>query len=201
MEGSLERLGVSSFDLYQMHAVLSIDELDQATAPGGALEGILAARDEGLTRHIGITTHGYDAPLVLLEALRRFDFDSVLFPYGFVQAADPVYRARVEEVLDLCSQRQVGSMVIKSITRGPWGPAPHPDVPWYAPFEDPDLVQQSVNFVLSQPVTGLCTVSSVDLLPVQLAACQNLRILGQAEQEDLIKQSGEFEPLWKPGER
>lgn len=76
---SLARLRVRAFDLYQIHAVTSMEELDKVTAPGGALEAMIEAREQGLTRYIGITGHGINAPLVFLEALKRFDFDSVLF--------------------------------------------------------------------------------------------------------------------------
>jgi len=76
---SLEILQVYHFDLFQLHAVTSMDELDQVTTKGGALEAILEAKEEGLVQHIGITGHGLEAPKVFLEALSRFDFDSVLF--------------------------------------------------------------------------------------------------------------------------
>ena len=71
-KGALADLQVDSFDLYQLHAVTNFEELDQVTRPGGALEGIIEARDSGLTRFIGITGHGNEAPGVLLEACQNF---------------------------------------------------------------------------------------------------------------------------------
>lgn len=201
MERSLDRLHVSAFDLYQLHAVTDMHELDAATRKGGALEGVLAAHDEGLTQRIGITTHGYEAPAVLLEALRRFDFDSVLFPYSFILAADENYRTQVEELLQVCTQRGVGTMVIKSVARAPWGDRQHTFAPWYEPFSDMQMIQQAVNFALSQPVTGICTVSDVTLLPLQLQACENLKEMDGAEQEALIARAPEFAPLWKAEEK
>ena len=94
----MQRLRVDSFDLFQLHAVKTMEELDQVTAPGGALEAVIEAREQGLTRYIGITGHGVDAPAIYLEALRRFDFDSVLFPLNFVQYAHPAYRKNAEEL-------------------------------------------------------------------------------------------------------
>ena len=67
MQRSLERLQVDSFDLYQLHAVCTLEELDQVTGPAGALEAIIEAREEGLTRFIGITGHGMEAPSVFLN--------------------------------------------------------------------------------------------------------------------------------------
>src|SRR5258708_7835406 len=84
-DGNQRRLGVDHFDLYQIHAITTMDELDAVTRAGGALEAFVEARSAGLVRHLGITGHGIQTPAVFLEALRRFDFDSVLFPINFVQ--------------------------------------------------------------------------------------------------------------------
>ena len=91
MHESLARLQVSSFDLYQIHAVTTFAELDAATAPGGALDAMIQAREQGLTKFIGITGHGVDSPAIFRESLRRFDFDSVLFPINFVQYGIPYF--------------------------------------------------------------------------------------------------------------
>ena len=77
MQKSLKRLQTDYFDLYQLHAITNIDELDACTRNGGALEALVEARQQGLIRHIGITGHGVDAPAIFIEALKRFDFDSV----------------------------------------------------------------------------------------------------------------------------
>lgn len=90
-------------------------------ARGGALEAFLEARERGLIRHIGITGHGADAPAIYREALRRFDFDSVLFPLNFVQMSIPTFRA--EALTAECRAKDVGTMVIKTITKAPMGRA------------------------------------------------------------------------------
>ena len=73
---SLERLGTDRLDLYQLHAVSKMEQLDECSARGGALEALVRAREEGITTWLGITGHTHDAPRVHLEALRRFDFDT-----------------------------------------------------------------------------------------------------------------------------
>jgi len=193
---SLERLQVDAFDLYQIHAVTSMEELDQATGPGGALEAILDAREEGLTRFIGITGHGVDAPAVFLEALRRFDFDSVLFPLNFVLYANPGYRRNAEKLLRQCHDREVGIMIIKAIAKGPWGDRPKVYNTWYEPFDDAAHIQQTINFALSQEVTGLCTAGDVTLLPLFLEACEHFMPLSATQQEALIATATEYEPLF-----
>jgi aryl-alcohol dehydrogenase-like predicted oxidoreductase len=193
---SLERLRVDSFDLFQIHAVTSLEDLDAATRPGGALEAIVAARQEGLTRFIGITGHGVNSPAVFLEALRRFDFDSMLFPINFVQYANREYRRNSEELIRQCRAKDVGTMIIKSITRSPWGEAAHEYHTWYKPFEDTEMVQKSVDFALSQDITGICTAGDTRLLPLVLKACENFTPMGKADQEALIASAEVYAPLF-----
>ena len=196
LRASLERLQVEHFDLYQFHAVGTIEELDEITSPGGALGAVLAARDEGLVRYIGITGHGVGAPQLFLEALDRFDFDSVLFPINFIQYADPGYRVKADELLRVCRARDVGTMIIKAVTRGPWGEQPKTHNTWYQPFTEMEDIQKGVNFVLSQDVTGLCTAGDLQLLPPILKACENYTPLSLEEQEALIATAGAYEPLF-----
>jgi aryl-alcohol dehydrogenase-like predicted oxidoreductase len=196
MRRSLERLYLEAFDLYQFHAVTRFEELDDIFRPGGALEAVLEARQQGLLRFIGITGHGVDTPAIFREALRRFDFDSVLFPLNFVQYANPYYRENAEALLAECEQRQVGTMIIKSITKGPWGEHEKTHTTWYEPFADEEMIQKSVNFVLSQKVTGLCTAGDVKVLPLVIQACERFAPMSEAEQEKLIASAGKYEPLF-----
>jgi len=92
LQASLKRLQTANFDLYQLHAITTFEELDQVCMRGGALEALIAAKEAGLTSHLGITGHGPESPAIYLEALRRFDFDSVLFPLNYAQMSIPVYR-------------------------------------------------------------------------------------------------------------
>ena len=193
---SLDRLRVDHFDLYQIHAVTNMAELDAATGTGGALEALVEARDAGLTRFIGITGHGRQAPGVFLEALERFDFDSVLFPVNFIQYAQPDYRENAEALLCVCRERDVGVMAIKAVARGPYGDQEPTHNTWYEPFTDPEIIQDAVNFVLSQPVTGLCTPGDGRLLSPVLQACENYLALGEDQQEALIAAGANYEPLF-----
>ena len=92
-------------DLYQAHAVTSLAELDRRSP---ALERILALRDAGHTRFAGITGHDMEVPLAHLEALRRFDLDTVMFPVYPALWSRPEYREPAEELLAVCAERDVG---------------------------------------------------------------------------------------------
>lgn len=197
MQESLKRLHTDAFDLYQCHAITSMDELDAIFAKGGAIEAMVEAREQGLTKHIGITGHGVDSPKIYLEALRRFDFDSVLFPMNFVQMAMPEFRQTAEELVSICKAKDVGTMVIKSITKGPWGEKPKTATTWYEPFDKMDEFQRGINFVLSHDVTGVCTAGDIRILPMVIQACENFTPLNSQEQEAMIESGAQFEALFK----
>lgn len=196
MQESLKRLQTETFDLYQCHAITTMEELDSVTMKGGALEAFTEARQRGLIKYIGITGHGAEAPKIYLEALRRFDFDSILFPLNFVQMAIPEYRKNTEALIAECKARDVGTMIIKTITKAPWGERPHTATTWYEPFDQMDEIQRAVNFALSYEVTGLCTAGDTRILPLVLKACENFSQLNDAEREGMIQSAREYEPLF-----
>lgn len=196
IQESLKRLHTESFDLYQCHAITSMDELDDIFAKGGAMEAMIEAREKGLTKYIGITGHGVDAPRIYLEALRRFDFDSVLFPLNFIQMAMPEYRSAAEELISVCRAKDVGTMIIKSITKGPWGEKPKTATTWYEPFDKMDEIQRGINFVLSHDVTGVCTAGDTTILPMVIQACENFTPLTGPERESMIESGSQFETLF-----
>ena len=198
---SLDRLQTQAFDLYQIHAITSMQELDEVTRAGGALEAIVEAKSAGLTRFIGITGHGWESPAIFLEALRRFDFDSILFPLNFIQYGDPIFRQNAEELLRQCRAKNVATMVIKSIARGPWGDKPKTHTTWYQPFDDLAHIQQAVNFALSQDISAICTAGDVRVLPLVLDTCERFEPMDAAAQEQLIATASEFEPLFPQAEQ
>jgi predicted aldo/keto reductase-like oxidoreductase len=193
---SLGRLQVDAFDLYQLHAVTSMDELDQCTRSGGALEGVIEMRDQGLTRFIGITGHGMHTPAIFMEALQRFDFDTVLFPIYPALMADDQYRADALALLDLCEEKDVGVMTIKAICKEPWGEQEKRFHTWYVPFEDPATIQKNVNFMLSHKLTHYCTAGDYRLLDKVLNACENFEPMDVAEQQALIEEQAHFELIF-----
>lgn len=196
LQESLKRLQIEALDLYQIHAVTTMEELDAVTMKGGALEAFLQARQNGLTRFIGITGHGVNAPQIYLEALRRFDFDSVLFPLNFVQMANPQYSEYARELIATCKAKDVGTMIIKSITKAPWGNREHTATTWYEPFDNSEEIQKAVNFALSYDITGLCTAGDTRVLPLMLKACENFTPLSDSEKEEMIASGKQFEPLF-----
>jgi aryl-alcohol dehydrogenase-like predicted oxidoreductase len=169
---SLERLQVEHVDLIQLHAIGDVEDLGRATGSGGALEGALKARDEGLVRAIGITGHGMDAPATHLEALRRFPFDTVLTPCNYRLWIEDEYRRALEALEEEIQAQDAGLMFIKAVARNLWRPEPeHRYETWYEPLDEQATIDAAVAFALSRPaVTGLATAGDVRLLPLMIEA-------------------------------
>jgi aryl-alcohol dehydrogenase-like predicted oxidoreductase len=193
---SLERLRVDRFDLLQLHAVTTMEELEQCFAPGGSLEAILEARDEGLTEYIGITSHGLQAPVVQMEALMRFDFDSLLFPLSFKMWADEAYRRDLTALLEVAAERDVGTMAIKTWVRGPWGDREPRYHTWYEPFDAAGMIGRTLRFTLSQPITCAISAGDARLLPMILEAAERFEPMDGADQEELLSSADDYDPLF-----
>ena len=179
LEESLTKLNCDRFDLYQMHGVTSLEVLDERSA---AAEEILKARDEGLTRFVGITGHDLGAPAAHAEAVRRFDLDTVMFPVNARMWADADYRRDAETLLELCADRDVGVMAIKACAYGPWGDKERHSTTWYEPVTEADAVSDGVRFTLSVPgVHAFCTPGDLDVLRTALDAAEAFEPLDDLE--------------------
>ena len=187
IRSALRRLGVDSFDLFQLHAVTSMEMLDAVTGPGGALEALIEMRDQGLTRWIGITGHGPQVPRVQLEALRRFDFDTVMLPISASIYRNADYRRNAQELLASARSKGVGVQAIKMIARGGWGDSERECSTWYDPHRQQAEIDRAVWWMLSQPVHTAPSAGEVMLLDKVLDAAERFSPMSDAEQEDVIR--------------
>ncbi|RPI85835.1 MAG: aldo/keto reductase [Chloroflexi bacterium] len=170
LQRSLERLGVDSVDLIQLHHLAEPEEWEVAMGPGGALEALIEAREQGLVRFIGVTGHGMNIPFMHLRSLEQFDFDSVLLPFNYLLAQDNEYRQGFEAVLTECRRRNTAVQVIKSLARGPWGEREETRNVWYEPFiEQPD-VDAALWWAMGVEGVFLNTSADIQLLPYLLDA-------------------------------
>jgi aryl-alcohol dehydrogenase-like predicted oxidoreductase len=168
---SLERLRVDHLDLIQLHSLAHPDDWDQAMGPGGALEAVIDAREQGLVRFIGVTGHGWTIPAMHRRSLARFDFDSVLLPYNFLMVQDRRYRESFGQVLAICRERNVAVQIIKSLARGPWAAAERTHTTWYQPLEAQADIDRATHWVMGQlPDAFINTAGDLSLLPKILDA-------------------------------
>ncbi len=172
---SLERLGVDSVDLIQLHNLAEEDEWETALGPDGALEALIEAREEGLVRFIGVTGHGLGVARMHARSLERFDFDSVLFPYSYILMQNPQYAEDVLRLRETCRERNVAVQTIKAVTRRPWGEQRQNRATWYEPLEDQAAIDAMVHWVMGQGDLFLCTVGDVNVLPKMLDAASRFR--------------------------
>jgi aryl-alcohol dehydrogenase-like predicted oxidoreductase len=169
---SLDRLGTDHVDLIQLHAVGDVRDLDRVTGRGGALEGVMRAREEGLVGAVGITGHGMLAPATHLEALRRFPFDTVLTPYNFQLAGDERYRRDFDALVQEVQRQEAGLMLIKAIARNLWkANETQRYSTWYEPLDAQREIDAAVAFALGRPeATAICTAGDVHLVPLMVEA-------------------------------
>lgn len=170
LEQSFERMGVDHIDLIQLHNLVDEGEWEQAFAPGGAVEALAEARDEGLVSNVGVTGHGLPVPGMHLRSLERFDFASVLFPVNFILFDNPAYRTDAEALLELCDERGVAVQTIKAIARGRWSDGNVNRFSWYDPLTEAAPIDRAVRYVLSNEQTFLNTTSDARLLPMIIDA-------------------------------
>lgn len=172
---SLERLRVDHVDLLQLHNLVDPVEWDRALSPGGALEAVVEAREQGLVRYIGVTGHGASIAAMHRRSLERFDFDSVLLPYSYIMMQDAHYAADFEALAALCRERNVAMQTIKAIARRPWLGREHTRATWYEPLEDQADIDKAVHWVLSRPDVFLNTVGDIHVLPKVLDAAERFQ--------------------------
>jgi aryl-alcohol dehydrogenase-like predicted oxidoreductase len=172
LERSLVRLGVDSVDLIQLHNLVEPDEWELAHGPGGAVEALSKARDEGLVRFIGVTGHGTRIAGMHLRSLERFPFDSVLLPYNLLMLDNPVYHYDVAALLEHCANGQVAVQTIKAVARRRWAEDPFSHYSWYEPLADAEAISRAARYVLANDQLFLNTTSDARLLPTLLSVGQ-----------------------------
>jgi aryl-alcohol dehydrogenase-like predicted oxidoreductase len=113
LDESLGRARTDHLDLWQLHDLRTARDLQMIFGPGGALEALIEAREQGRVKHLGLT--GHHDPAILLEAMRRFDFDTVLIA---LNAADTHRLSFAHSVLEEAMRRGMGVIGMKVYAAG-----------------------------------------------------------------------------------
>jgi len=123
IEKSLQLLQTDHIDLWQLHDIGTMTDINEIFAKGGAMEALLEAQDQKIVRYLGIT--GHYRPDALIEAIHRHPFDTILMA---VNAADPHHFSFSEQLLPLAVEKQMGIIGMKVPARGrilsSWTPPP-----------------------------------------------------------------------------
>jgi len=173
LDRSLQRLKTDHFDLYQLHHLVTPAEVKQALGPGGALDVVLKARDQGKLKYIGFSAHTTKGAL---EAMNTFRFDTIMFPINFVEYYT---RGFGKEVMALANEQGAGLISIKPISWGTWPKEGQKSREWwYRSVEEPAQIQLALRFALSQKgVTAAIPTSFVDLLDKTIEAARGFKPL------------------------
>ena len=190
---SLDTLKADYFDLFQFHGVSDLEALNVILGPMGALEAVQEAKEQGLVRHIGITGH---RPFVHIEALNRFDFDTVLFPCNRVLAAHRNDYTDFSTLLEICRQKDVGTIAIKAIAKRPWETMMHMHRTWYEPFDEQTEIDKSLWYALSQDITTAAMPGELNLWPLVINAAERFKTMDTAKQKEVVSEVTQYKPLF-----
>jgi predicted aldo/keto reductase-like oxidoreductase len=183
-------------DLYQLHALSKPEDIEQAFGPGGALEAFVEARQQGLTRFLGFSAHSAE---VALEAMRRFSFDSVLFPINFVLYQEAAFGP---QVVALAQEQGIGRLALKSMARTTWPEgldrAARPFRKcWYEPITDPEEASLALRFTLSEPITAAIPPGEAALFRIAMDAGERFQPLTDAERVELQRRAAGLAPIFQ----
>lgn len=193
LKQSLTHLQTDHFDLYQLHALSTMQDVEQAFGPNGAMETFVRARDAGLVRHLGFSAHSAE---VALDALARFPFESVLFPFNYVTWNEANFGP---QVLEKAKELGAGRLALKAMARGPipdGQPKPFAKC-WYTPLADPAEATLGLRWTLSQDITAAVPPGEWPLFQIALQAGQNFSPMTSDEMADMARRARGEQPLFR----
>jgi aryl-alcohol dehydrogenase-like predicted oxidoreductase len=153
LERTLRRFHTDHVDLYQFHAVGSMEDVDKILAPTGAAETFFAARKEGKVRHLGFSAHHAPAALRLMDAL---ELDSVLFPVNVNAWENGGFGP---QILTKAKSKGMARMALKALAFGKW-PADMKESDrkypkcWYQPIDDREMARLALRFTFNHEITA-----------------------------------------------
>jgi len=198
LKNSLKLLRTDHLDLYQLHALTKMEELDKALGPGGAMETYVAARKAGKIRFIGFSAHSVETALAAMD---RFDFDTILFPFNFVLFSQANFGP---QVLKRAQEKSMGILALKAMAKTAWPKAmkeeerPHPKC-WYQPAALPDEAALALRWTLSQPITAAVPPGDERYFRLAMDVAQKFEPIRPEEGKTLMARAAGVEPIFRLG--
>jgi aryl-alcohol dehydrogenase-like predicted oxidoreductase len=200
LETSLKLLQTDHVDLWQLHDIGTMTDINEIFAKGGAMEALLEAREQKIVRYLGIT--GHYRPDALMEAIHRYPFDTILMA---VNAADPHHYSFSEQLLPLAVEKQMGIIGMKIPARGrilsTWTPPPieQQKHTWEAMVLAPNpgtlVMRQAMYYSLSLPVSTV--IIGCDSIPQLEENVQLAREFTPLSQQQMASLTQKAEPVSK----
>jgi predicted aldo/keto reductase-like oxidoreductase len=194
LKQSLKLLKTDYFDLYQLHALTDVEEVEQAFGLGGVMETILKAQQDGKIRHIGFSAHSEEAAHAAMD---RFDFDSVLFPLSFpiwfkTKFGPSVYKRAAKTGMGIIGLKAMAHQLWPADKERKW------DKTFYEPFDEMDQAALGLRFTLYLPVTAMFPPGHWELfqMALNLAQAGALVPLNEDERKVIEKIAKKAEPIF-----
>jgi len=155
MEESFRLLHTDYFDVYQMHALSTVEDVEKAFGKSGAMEAMIRAKEEGMVRNLGITCHSEEAAL---RALALYDFGTVLFPMNWGLHLGKGFG---DQIRTLAKEKGFGLLGMKALIHRAWADVSERQASgypksWCRPIIDNDrLAIAAMKYALSLGVTSI----------------------------------------------
>ena len=193
LEQSLNKMQTDHFDLYQLHAVTTPEDVDKIFSSDGALQVFLEAKKAGKVRFIGFSAHSVEAATSLMD---RFDFDTILFPVNFATWHAGNFGP---QVLEKAQKKNMGTLALKAMAKRPWPKGvtrTHPKC-WYEPLSDPAEAMMGLRFTLSHPVTAAVPPGDENLFKMALGLAKKFTLLTASEAEEIKQKALKGDPIFR----
>ena len=163
MTQSMQLLHTDYFDVYQMHALSTMEDVETAFGPGGVMELMRDMKEKGIARKLGITAH---SEAVALKALSLYDFDTVLFPFNWHMN---IAHGMGNKLIAAAKEKGVGLLCMKSMIERAWTEeeryASKYTKSWCKPIDvddEPALLLAAVKYALSLGVDTIVPPGNFD---------------------------------------
>jgi len=193
LEQSLKYLRTDHFDLYQLHSVTTLKDVDTILNKGGAMETFLEARDEGKVRLLGFSAHSVEAAMALMDG---FDFDTILFPFNFATWYAGNFGP---QVMEKAKEKGMGILALKSMAWRRWeeGEERTNSKTWYKPLPNAEEANKGLRFTLSHPVTAAIPPGHEDFFSMALKLAQDFKPMEKTEIIEIKKKGMQTNPIFR----
>jgi aryl-alcohol dehydrogenase-like predicted oxidoreductase len=193
LEQSLKYLRTDHLDLYQLHAVTTLEDVDTIFGKDGAMETFVEARDEGKVKYLGFSAHSVEAAMALMSG---YDFDTILFPFNF---ATWYHGNFGPQVMEEASKRGMGILALKAMAWRPWEENEErtSEKTWYKPLTDKEEARKGLRFTLSHPVTAAIPPGDEDLFSMALGLATEFKPMDKQEIEAIKEKAMQTTPLFQ----
>lgn len=173
LETQLKRLQTDHLDLWQIHEVVTFGQADMYFVPGGAIEALDKAKEQGKVRFVGFT--GHKDPRVHLRMLSHgYPFDTCQLP---LNCFDATYNSFEKGVLPELKKQGIAALGMKALAGNG------------APVDDGAVTaRELLHYAMSLPVaTVISGMDSLETLRQNVKIAQDWKQMTPGEMDALRK--------------